>query len=198
MTFITETIARRLNKLAPMCKRYNDNPRAIPVEEREDLAMMFGSTFQDFQPFAELGMRFLGFKLSELQADIAEFMQFGHKFRMVQAQRGEAKSTLAALYCVWLLIKHPAYRILIVSAGGKQASDMSLLITRIINQWSLLCWMRPDTTQGDRDSSISFDVHNALKGVEKSASVSCVGITANYTGFRADFLLADDTIHCRL
>lgn len=192
MSFITETIARRLNKLSPKCKVYNENPRAIPVEEREDLAMMFGSTFQEFQPFAELGMRFLGFKLSELQADIAEFMQYGHKFRMVQAQRGEAKSTLAALYCVWLLIKNPAYRILIVSAGGKQASDMSLLITRIINQWHLLCWMRPDTTQGDRDSSISFDVHNSLKGVEKSASVSCVGITANYTGFRADFLLADD------
>lgn len=192
MTFINETIARRLNKLSPKCKLYNENPRAIPVEEREDLAMMFASTFKEFQAFAELGMRFLGFKLSGLQADIAEYMQFGPQKRMVQAQRGEAKSTIAALYCVWSLIQNPAHRILIVSAGGKQASDMSLLITRIISHWHLLCWMRPDTTQGDRDSSISFDVHNSLKGVEKSASVSCVGITANYTGFRADLLLADD------
>lgn len=192
MTFINETIARRLNKLSPKCKVYNENPRAIPVEEREDLAMMFASTFKEFQAFAELGMRFLGFKLSELQADIAEYMQFGHQYRMVQAQRGEAKSTLAALYCVWKLIQEPSTRILIVSAGGKQAGDMSVLITRIINQWHLLCWMRPDTTQGDRDSAISFDVHNSLKGIDKSASVSCVGITANYTGFRADLLLADD------
>ena len=192
MTHITETIARRLNKLSPKCKAYNENPRAIPVEEREDLAMMFASTFKDFQAFAELGMRYLGFPLSPLQSDIAEYMQFGHKYRMVQAQRGEAKTTLAALYCVWQLIQDPSYRILIVSAGGKQASDISLLITRIINHWHLLCWMRPDTTLGDRDSSISFDVHSAIKGVDKSASVSCVGITANFTGFRADLLLADD------
>lgn len=192
MTFITETIARRLNKLAPKCRMYNENPRAIPAEEREDLAMMFASTFKEFQPFAELCMKFLGFNLSELQADIAEYMQFGPKYRMVQAQRGEAKSTLAAAYSVWKLIQDPTTRILIVSAGGTQASDMSTLITRIINQWSLLCWLRPDTTQGDRSSSVQFDVHNSLKGIDKSASVSCVGITANYTGFRADFLLADD------
>lgn len=192
MSFITEQIARRLNKLIPECKKYTQNHRAMPIEVREDFSLMFASTFKEFQAFAELGMKFLGFDLSEVQADIAEFMQYGHKQRMVQAQRGEAKSTIAALYCVWFLIQNNSARILVVSAGSKQAEDMCLLITRIIMTWSMLCWMRPDTTMGDRSSSINFDVHYSIKGIDKSASVSCVGITSNFTGFRADLLLADD------
>lgn len=192
MTFITETIKRRLNKLAPICREHNHRPEIMDAEQREDLSLMFASTFTDFKAFAELGMAYLGFKLSEIQADIADYMQNGFKLRMVQAQRGEAKSTLAALYCIWLLIKDPSYRVLVVSGGEKQASDVALLIIRIIENWYLLCWLRPDVSKGDRSSVSAFDVHYSLKGIDKTASVACVGITANLQGFRADFILADD------
>ena len=153
---------------------------------------MFAATLPNFKEFAELGMLYLGFKLSEIQADIAEYMQAGQAKRMVQAQRGQAKSTLAALYCIWRLILNPSARILIVSGGERQASDVALLIIRIIQNWSILCWLRPDTAKGDRTSVSAFDVHYSLKGIDKSASVSCVGITANLQGMRADFILADD------
>ena len=46
--------------------------------------------------------------------------------------------------------------------------------------------------EDDRDSTKNFDVHGSLKGIDKSASASSVGITANLQGKRADFILADD------
>lgn len=192
MSFITEQVARRLTMLTKECRVWNERPHEIPKDKREELSMMFGSTFTDFRAFAELGMMYLGFKLSLIQADIAEFMQKGRAKRMVQAQRGQAKSTLAALYSIWLLIQDPTTNILIVSGGEKQASDISLLIIRMINNWSILCWLRPDVARGDRTSISAFDVHYSLKGIDKTASVSCVGITANLQGMRADFILADD------
>ena len=192
MSRITETTKRRLGMLLPRCIRYKDNPQAIPSEERDELSMMFAATFKDFREFAELGMQYLGFKLSEIQDDIAWYMQHGQSKRMVQAQRGQAKSTLAALYCIWRLILNPTARILIVSGGERQASDVALLIQRIIMQWGILCWLRPDTSKGDRNSAAAFDVHYSIKGIDKSPSVACVGITANLQGMRADFILADD------
>lgn len=192
MSYITEQVRRRLSMLVTECKQWDEQPYEIPKLKREELSMMFGSTFRDFRAFAELGMLYLGFKLSEIQADIAEFMQKGNAKRMVQAQRGQAKSTLAALYCIWLLLQNPSTNILIVSGGEKQASAIAKLITRMINQWSILCWLRPDVSKGDRNSAAAYDVHYALKGIDKSPSVSCVGITANLQGMRADFVLADD------
>ena len=192
MTYITEQVARRLTMLAKDCRVWNEQPYAMPKQKREELSMMFGSTFSDFRAFAEVGMMYLGFELSSIQADIAEFMQKGRAKRMVQAQRGQAKSTLAALYCIWLLIQDPTTNVLIVSGGEKQAADIALLIIRMINNWSILCWLRPDVSKGDRTSISAFDVHYSLKGIDKTASVSCVGITANLQGMRADFILADD------
>ena len=187
-----ERTIERLKMLAERTRKFDSAPASIPKDVREELSMMFSSTFKDFREFAELGMRFLGFDISDMQEDIAEYMQYGPRKRMVQAQRGEAKSTLAALYAVWSLIQDPTYRVLIISGGEKQASDVALLIIRLIEQWHLLCWLRPDSTRGDRTSVENYDVHCDLKGVDKTASISCVGITANLQGRRADLLIPDD------
>ncbi|WAK44764.1 DNA maturase B [Acinetobacter phage MRABP9] len=189
---IDATFRERFKRLRAHVAQHNDRPELIPKEDREMFALMFAGLFLSFRDFAELGMAYLGFKMSEIQDDIADFMQHGYKYRMVQAQRGQAKSTLAALYCIWRLIQRPKDRCLIVSAGGDQADSIALIITRIINQWDILCWMRPDTTRGDRDSAKNYDIHCDLKGIDKSASVSSVGISAQLAGKRADFLLADD------
>ena len=171
---------------------YKEHPEKIPDDEREEIALMFASTFKEFEEFAELGMLYLGFQLSPMQRDIARYMQYSPLKRMVQAQRGEAKSTIAVIYCVWRLIRDPSSRIMIISAGDNQASDVALLVIRFIMHWGILCWLRPDASRGDRTSAGKFDVHGALKGIDKSASVFCVGITAGFTGSRADLVLADD------
>ena len=193
MALSTKTV-QRLRMIAARTQEWNEKAQAIPKELREEFAMMVASTFSDFAEFAEVGMRVLGFSTTEMQLDIARYMadkSYGRK-KMVQAQRGEAKSTLAALYAVWCLIQDQSTRVLVVSGGEKQASDVAILIIRIIEQWHLLCWLRPDSTRGDRTSFENYDVHCDLKPLDKSASVSCVGITANLQGKRADILIPDD------
>ncbi len=60
--------ARRLRMLNQKLTGYSANPRSIPKEEREDIAMMMAAALSDFREFAYIGMRFLGFTLTDMQA----------------------------------------------------------------------------------------------------------------------------------
>lgn len=160
--------------------------------KRHQIAEMVAGMYPEFVDFAIDAMEYLGFDTTDIQQDIAEFMQNGPRLRMVMAQRGEAKSTLAALYAVWRIVQHPPTIVLIVSGGEKQASEVATLVVRLIGTWSLLEYLRPDRTEGDRSSVEGYDVHWSLKGINKSPSVACVGITSNLPGKRADLLIPDD------
>lgn len=145
-----------------------------------------------FEDFLEDGMEELGFQATDIQREIAAWMEHGPQYIMVQAQRGQAKTTVAALFAVWCLIHSPAHRVLIISAGGTQAVEISTLIVRVITSMDVLECMRPDKLAGDRTSVEAFDVHHSLKGLDKSPSVACVGIDSNLQGKRADLLIPDD------
>lgn len=134
----------------------------------------------------------LGFNCTDIQLDIAAFLQEQDQYKMIQAQRGQAKTTITACYAVWRLIHDPRTRILIVSAGADLAMEIANWIIQIIMQMPELECMRPDTQSGDRSSVKAFDIHHVLKGAEKSPSVACIGITSNIQGRRADLLIADD------
>ena len=148
--------------------------------------------YSEFSPFLDDCMDLLGFSASPMQHDIGRFIAYGPQYLMVQAQRGQAKTTISAIFAVWQLIHCPHYRVLILSAGGTQANEISTLIVRIIMTMDELECMRPDPTNGDRTSVEAFDVHYTLKGIDKSPSVACIGITGNLQGKRADLLIPDD------
>ncbi|APU00294.1 terminase large subunit [Ralstonia phage RS-PII-1] len=148
--------------------------------------------YPTFKPFLEDVMSELGFDTTLLQKDIAEFLEHGPHYLMIQAQRGQAKTTITAAFAVWRLIHNPAERILVISAGGTQANEISTLIVRVIMTMDELECLRPDRNAGDRTSVEAFDVHHSLKGLDKSPSVACVGVTGNLQGKRADLLIADD------
>lgn len=168
--------------------------RETPEEalKRWERLELLQSAYPEFVPFLEDMMRELGFKTSEIQRDIALWMQHGPAILMVQAQRGQAKTTIAAIFAVWCLIHDPTFRVLIVSAGETQANEISTLIVRMINSVDILEMLRPDSSQGDRTSVEHYDVHYSLKGIDKSPSVACVGINSNLPGKRADLLIPDD------
>lgn len=135
------------------------------------------------------------FNCTDIQLDMGEYLENGPLYRMIQAQRGQAKTTITAAYAVWRLIHNPATRILIFSAGGDMASQIALWVIQIIQGMELLEPLRPDVGNRERvqRSSVgAFDVHWQLKGPEKSPSVACLGITANMQGYRADVLIGDD------
>lgn len=164
----------------------------MDIQTRFAHAAVLAEQYPEFRDFAVDGMAFLGFDTTDIQEDIADFMQNGPRLRMVMAQRGEAKSTLAALYAVWRIIQRPSTRVLIVSAGEDQASEVATLVVRLINTWDILECYRPDRMAGDRTATSAYDVHYSLKGLDKSPSVACVGITSNLPGKRADLLIPDD------
>ena len=134
----------------------------------------------------------MGFKCTAVQLDIANFLATGPRNRMVQAQRGQAKTTIASAYAVWRQIHDPTTRVLIISAGQDMAEEISGWIIQIINGMDELACMCPDKAHGDRSSVKAFDIHWELKGAEKSPSIACIGITSNTQGKRADLLIADD------
>ena len=163
-----------------------------PEERWADLDLL-RAEYPTFKPFIyDVMTDLMGFECSDIQLDIAEFLEFGPPERMIQAQRGQAKTTITAAYAVWRLIHDPSTRILIISAGGTQATEIANWVIQIINNMDVLECLRPDRSAGDRESVEAYDVHHVLKGPEKSPSVACVGITSNMQGKRADVLIADD------
>lgn len=165
-----------------------EQERRVRMEQIQALKIHYA----DFKVFLTDVMVELGFSVSKIQADIADFMVNGGQYIMIEAQRSQAKTTIAAAFCVWQLIHDTRHRVLIISAGGSQATDISTLVIRIIMNMDVLECMRPDKSKGDRVSVEKFDLHYSLRKLDKSASVSCCGITANLQGRRADTLLADD------
>lgn len=163
-----------------------------PRTPREAQLALLQQTFPSFIPFLVTSMKWLGFQTTDIQKDIASFLEYGPKDIMVQAQRGQAKTTITAMFAVWSLIHNPEEVVLIVSAGGKQANEISTLIVKTIMNFPILECLRPDRSKGDRVSVEAFDVHHELKRVNKSPSVACTGVTGNLQGKRAGLLIADD------
>lgn len=157
----------------------------------EQLALI-QAHYSTFIPFLEDVMEELGFSTTDIQRDIGGYMAYGPQYLMVQAQRSQAKTTIAAAFAVWYLMHNPIGRVLILSAGGTQAEEISTLIVRLILNMDVLACMRPDKMAGDRTSVLGFDLHHSLKGIDKSPSVACVGIDSNLQGKRADLLIPDD------
>lgn len=148
--------------------------------------------YASFNRFMEDMMAELGFSPTWMQHDIASYLQHGPRNLMIQAQRGEAKSTITAMFGVWSLIQNPKTRVVIVSAGESTANEIATLVKNMILTVDTLECLRPDKSAGDRTSTEAFDVHHSLKGIDKSPSVACVGIGANLPGKRADLVIADD------
>jgi len=164
----------------------------VLANTRLDQLALVQEHYASFIPFLEDVMEELGFSTTEIQKDIGGYIAYGPQYLMVQAQRSQAKTTIAAAFAVWYLIHNPTGRVLIISAGGKQATDISILIVRLIMNMDVLECMRPDKAAGDRTSVEGFDLHHSIKGTDKSASIDCAGIDANLQGRRADLLIPDD------
>ena len=170
-----------------------DNHLDLTPTERWKQLRLLQDAYPEFNEFLyDVITGLMGFSCTPNQIDMADYLQHGNQYRMIQAQRGQAKTTVTAAYAVWRLINDPTTRVLIVSSGDKMAKEISNWIIQIINGMEELSCLRPDRAAGDRASVEAFDVHYALKGAEKSPSVACMGITGNMQGKRADVLIADD------
>lgn len=164
----------------------------MDLQTRFKHADIIAEHYSDFKLFATDAIKFMGFDISPMQLDIADYIANGPKFRMIMAGRGEAKSTLAYIYCIWRLIQRPSTIIFVVTSKESLSMQVATGMKQLLLQWDILEYMRPDRNSGDRVSTAAFDIHYALKGVNKSPSMSIGSITGGITGNRADFLCSDD------
>jgi len=125
---------------------------------------------------------------TEIQYDIAKYLQHGPRRSIIEAFRGVGKSWLTAGLVVWLLWNDPQQKVLVVSASKDRADQFSTFVKRIIAEMPCVMHLKP--TGDQRDSMLAFDVGPAL--ADHSPSVKSVGLYGQLTGSRANVIVADD------
>lgn len=122
------------------------------------------------------------------QYDIARYIQVGPNKTCVEAFRGVGKSFILGAYVLWILLRDPQKKILVVSASKTRADAFSTFCLRLIEEIPMLAHLKPKGNQ--RQSRVEFDVGPAT--ADQSPSVKSVGIKGQLTGSRADIIIADD------
>lgn len=145
--------------------------------------------YDDFRTFLYVIWKWLNLPdPTDLQNDIANYLQSGPQRRMVQAFRGVGKSWVTVAYVIWRLLRNPAINILVVSASKTHADNFTTFCLRLINEVEMCRHLIPK--EGQRNSKIAFDVGPAPASL--SPSVRSAGITGQISGARADLIVPDD------
>jgi hypothetical protein len=150
---------------------------------------MSDDDLSDFRNFLFLVWDHLGLpEPTPEQYDIAHYLQYGPKRKMIMAFRGVGKSWIYGAFSAWRLYRNPDWKIMCVSASKTAADSLSKFVKRLIDEMPMLQHLRP--RDGQQDSVIMFDVGPAR--ASKDPSFKSVGITGQITGSRADEIIADD------
>ena len=123
-----------------------------------------------------------------IQYDIADYLQYGPRRKIITAFRGIGKSWITSAYVLWKLYNDPTLNIMVVSASKDRSDAFTTFTKRLIHEIPLLEHMIPKDNQ--RDSMIAFDVGPAP--ASHAPSVRSVGVMGQMTGGRADEIIADD------
>lgn len=144
---------------------------------------------KDFRKFLFVVWQHLGLPPpTDVQYDIAYWMQHGPRRKMIMAFRGVGKTWIYGAFVAWRLYCNPDWKIMVVSATKPYADDFSKFVKQLIHGMPLLQHLRPGKDQ--RDANDKFDVGPAR--LSKDPSVKSVGIFGQLAGSRADEILADD------
>ena len=144
---------------------------------------------KDFRNFLYLVWKHLALpRPTQVQYDIANFVQSKEKRIVINAFRGVGKSWITSAYVCHQLLLNPQLNILVVSASKNRADDFSTFTLRLINEIEVLAHLKPSDDQ--RQSKVSFDVRPAR--ASHAPSVKSLGISGQMTGARSDLIISDD------
>jgi hypothetical protein len=145
--------------------------------------------YEDFKVFLHIVWDFLGLpEPTPVQLDMADYLQYGPRRRIIEGFRGVGKSYVTVAFVLWLLLRDPQHKVMVVSAGEERATAFSIFVKRLISEMEVLKHLKAKI--GQRSSNEAFDVGPAE--ASGSPSVKSVGITGQLTGSRANTIVADD------
>jgi len=125
---------------------------------------------------------------TDVQYDIADYLQQGPKRLIIQGFRGVGKSWVTSAFVLWSLLCDPQLKFLVISASKQRADDFSTFTKRLIHELPILQHLR--ARQDQRNSNVAFDVAPSMAA--HAPSVKSIGITGQIVGSRAHIIIADD------
>ena len=143
---------------------------------------------KDFKNFLYLVWQHLRLpEPTQVQYDIADFLQSRQEKMCIQAYRQVGKTYIAAAFIVYMLYHNPEFKIAVVSKSKDFAKKITFHCLKLL-EMPICKHMVP--TKDNRSSTTSFDIATCTPIM--SPSVACFGITSQVTGTRADIILIDD------
>ena len=147
---------------------------------------------QNFEEFLTLWNTEQGFQTPYIHTKIANWLQncyeSGDKQLLLMAFRACGKSTLIGLFCSWILLQRPDFRILVLAAESNLATKMVRNIRKIIERHPSTKSLIPD--KREQWASDRFTINRDIE--LRDPSVLAAGVTGNITGSRADIIIYDD------
>lgn len=124
----------------------------------------------------------------EIALWLEEAWQRGDRNLLLMAFRGAGKSTIAALYSLWLIWQHPNLRIMVIAAEQELANKLVRNIRRLLEKHPLTKALKP--SHPEEWAADRFSVKRS--GAGRDPTLLGRGITANLTGSRAEIIILDD------
>lgn len=150
---------------------------------------------RDFRNYLYLVFREHGLGVPTLrQYELAHFLQHGEERiegdlkLLVEGYRGMGKSTIACIFCTWLLFWWRDRHTIVISASEPKAIANCTFMRELFDSVELLRPLAPRA--GQRDSGLAFDIAGAVPSLD--TSVKAIGVMGQMTGFHGDVLLFDD------
>ena len=124
-----------------------------------------------------------------IQYDMASFLADPTEDRIIiEGFRGVGKSWITAAFCIWLWLRNPNTRIMVVSASKSRADKFAQFVRRLIYEIPEFQYLKPG--KGQRDAVNAFDVGPSDN--HQAPSMTSLGITGQLVGNRADVIIGDD------
>lgn len=120
--------------------------------------------------------------------------------KLILLPRGHLKSHMIAVWCAWVILKHPEVTILYVSATAELA-ELQLYSIKAILGGSLFQRFFPEYVhpqEGKRErwsvTKMSIDHHRRTDEGIRDSTLATAGLTTNTTGWHADIIISDDLV----
>lgn len=120
--------------------------------------------------------------------------------KLVMLPRAHLKSHMTAVWCAWMITRHPEITILYVSATAElaivQLYDIkNMLESKQYNKY-FPEYLNPEPGKRDKWSATKIIVDHPIRKKEgiRDATIATAGLTTNTTGWHADVIVADDLV----